>query len=440
MKGKSMGIKFVVLLLASLSVTVHSETWTLRAAQERLLQGNPDLRIQKNEQGKAEAQLSESKSTFWPSLDVSGSYQAFSELNQINLTLPVPPPTGTNISKTLGDHDREEYGIDLSYPLFMGGGQRQQVLARRSSVEAQKERAHALENQQSLRLAGLFYAWNLAESARHTQETIIGYHQQYLTRVTSLVKGGAALPSKESSAKAKLLVAQAELQTSIDLRDSIGRAGALLLGLSANQSFAFDSSDGEKIDSGKVSSEMRPELAFLVKTSVSLEHQENAILSQKFPTLVALAGYRVANPGLNLGSNAYMNYGLVGLQLRWNLFDGFRNQSQRSQIRAQHEELQIEQERQAAFFSEAQISVEKWMARLKQSQEAAQAAWDAAHLSLAEIQSQHDHGTASELELLDARVQETKAGLQVHQLILQQRLAVWNWRYARGENLKFQGD
>ena len=121
MKGKSMGIKFVVLLLASLSVTVHSETWTLRAAQERLLQGNPDLRIQKNEQGKAEAQLSESKSTFWPSLDVSGSYQAFSELNQINLTLPVPPPTGTNISKTLGDHDREEYGIDLSYPLFMGG-------------------------------------------------------------------------------------------------------------------------------------------------------------------------------------------------------------------------------------------------------------------------------------------------------------------------------
>ena len=432
-------MKSVLLLFTSLSLSVHAETWTLRAAQEKLLQGNPDLRIQKNEQEKSEAQLSEAKSTYWPSLDVSGTYQVFSKTQEINI--PVGPPIGT-INKTLGDHDREEYGIDLSYPLFMGGGQQQQILARRSSMEAQNERVHALENQQSLRLASLFYAWNMAEASRQTQETILAYQQQYRMRVSSLVKGGAALPSKESSAKARWLGAQVDLQTAIDLRDSIGRAAALLIGLPANQPFAFAavSSEAGKMVGEKPSEGLRPELAFLEKSSTSLEHQEKSIASQKFPSVVALAGYRIANPGLNLGSNDYMNYGLVGLQLRWNLFDGFRNQSQRTQTRALREELQIEQERQAAFFSEAQLSAKKWMARLKQSREAAQAALEAAHLSVSEIQAQHNHGAASDLDLLEARIQESKADLQVRQLGFQQHLAAWQWRFARGENLKFEGD
>ena len=200
MKGKNM--KSVVGFLAgiSLSSITMAETLTLQAAQEKLLAANPDLRIQREEQDKAEAQLSEARAAYWPSLDASASYQAFSKATEINIDMPAPIG---GIHKTLGDKDREEYGIDLTYPLFLGGGRGQQIKARRSSVEAQGERVRAAENQTSLRLAALYYAWNQAEAARQSQESVAGFHREYADRIAKLVKGGAALPSREAAAKAK---------------------------------------------------------------------------------------------------------------------------------------------------------------------------------------------------------------------------------------------
>ena len=429
-------MKSIFVLSSLLFLPAHSDPWTLRAAQEKMLQGNPDLRIQKGELQKNEAQLGEARSAYWPSLDLSGSYQAFTEKNRINLALPAPLPS---VDKPLGDYDREEYGIDLTYPLFLGGKSRQQVEARRASLEAQIERLHALQNQMSLRLALQFFAWNMAEVSRQTQETIVGYHREYLSHMSALVKAGTALASRESSAKARLMGAEVDLSAATDTRDSIGRAAALMLGLSPDEPFAF-SVDYGAIDSGKAPSQTRPELAMLEKTSVSLTHQEKALSSENFPTLVGLVGYRVANPGLNLGSNDYMNYGLLGIQLRWNLFDGFRNQSQRAETRAEREEIQVEQERQNAFYREARLSAEKWMARLKQAEEAAKASLDATHLALTETQTRRDHGAATDAELLDARILETKNSLQLSQIKLQQQVAQWQWRFARGEDLKFQGE
>ncbi len=431
-------MKSVVGFLAgiSLSSITMAETLTLQAAQEKLLAANPDLRIQREEQDKAEAQLSEARAAYWPSLDASASYQAFSKATEINIDMPAPIG---GIHKTLGDKDREEYGIDLTYPLFLGGGRGQQIKARRSSVEAQGERVRAAENQTSLRLAALYYAWNQAEAARQSQESVAGFHREYADRIAKLVKGGAALPSREAAAKAKLLGAELDLRTAMDLRDSIGRASALLLGIPPESPFAFAVDNGTSNPS-QGTAEKRHELSYLEKTSTSLEHQEKAIFSQKFPTVVALAGYRLANPGLSQGANSYMDYGLVGVQVKWNLFDGFKNQAQRAQTRIQRDEIRTELQRQTSSFEEAEVSAQKTLDRLKQSQEVAQAAWDAAKLALSETQAQHTHGTATDLELLDAQVLEAKSALLVRQLALQQRLATWQWRYVRGETLKFAGE
>jgi len=116
------------------------------------------------------------------------------------------------------------------------------------------------------------------------------------------------------------------------------------------------------------------------------------------------------------------------------------NQAQRAQTRIQRDEIRTELQRQTSSFEEAEVSAQKTLDRLKQSQEVAQAAWDAAKLALSETQAQHTHGTATDLELLDAQVLEAKSALLVRQLALQQRLATWQWRYVRGETLKFAGE
>jgi outer membrane protein TolC len=418
-----------------------ADTLTLQLAQERLLQTSPDILAQRQASEKAKADLSVARSALWPSLDASGSYQVFSQANQISLALP--PPINTTINKTLGDRDQEVYGLDLTYPLFTGGAKWREIQAQRTAVEAQSSQMQFLQNQVSLSLAALFYAWQIAEAARQAQDTVVSLHRDYAHHIEAVVKGGAGLRSEAAGAKAKLLGAEVDLQAALDLRDSLGRQAALLLGLPAGEMIFFAPEVDAPIDSSSASAGsigLRPDLEALDRMAEGLEFQEKALTSTRWPAISAMVGYRIANPGLNLGSTDYMNYGLAGIQARWNLFDGFHAQAQRAQARAQREALQVERKKQSDFWDEAVVSAQRLQARLEKFQEAAQAAGDAAQLTLAETQAQRAHGTASDLTLLDAQVQEVKAALQIRQIGLQRRLAGWRLRYARGENLRFQGD
>jgi outer membrane protein TolC len=354
------------------------------------------------------------------------------------------------VDRDLGDKTREEYGIDLTIPLFAGGQRRGQVLSRSAAAKASGESVRARQNQLSLRLAALYYAWHMADAARATHESLARAQEDSWNRTAAEVRQGAALKSREASARARWLNAQVDLQAAIDTRDSIARAAALLLGLPPAQAVAFRPSGADTVNnagapvvtgSKGAAGAARPEIESLDRTFESLEYQERALRGQKFPALSALAGYRLANPGLNLGSDDYMTYGQIGLQLRWNLFDGFRNRSQRAQIRSQREAVGVERERQAAFWSEAALSADRQAARLEMSRRAAEAALEAAQEGLREKTAQRKQGAASELEWIDARVLEAKAALHVRQLALQGGLMQWQQRFARGETLVFpQGE
>ena len=433
-----MMVLVLTLALAAAGTQAEAPVLTLRQAQGLLFSQAPELRAEKFSAEKTNAQLSEARAAYMPSLDVFGSYQAFTEANHLHVELPGPPPL--QIDRDLGDKTREEYGIDLSYPLFAGGQRRGQLLSRKAAVKASAESVRARQNQLSLRLVSLYYAWHMADAARATQESLVRAQEDSWNRVTAEVRQGAALKSREASARARWLNAQVDLQSALDTRDSIARAAALLLGLPPGQPLAFALPDADTA-TVPASASTRPEIEFLNRTSESLEYQERALAGQRLPTLSALAGYRLANPGLNLGSDEYMTYGLVGLQLRWNLFDGFRNRSQQAQIRSQREAVGVERERQTAFWNEASLAADRQAARLEMSLRAAQASLEAAQEGLREKTAQKKQGSASELEWTDATVLEAKAALQVRQLTLQGMLAHWQQRFARGETLVFsQGE
>ena len=110
-------------------------------------------------------------------------------------------------------------------------------------------------------------------------------------------------------------------------------------------------------------------------------------------------------------------------------------------MRSQREAVGIERERQAAFWSEAALSADRYAARLELSLQAAKASREAAQEGLREKTAQRKQGATSELDVTDATVLEAKTALQVRQLELQLRLAQWQQRFARGETLVFpQGE
>ena len=425
-------------LLAQAAQAAPTASFDLAQAQTRLFAASPELRIDAAERNRIRAQRDEAWAAFLPSVDAYASYQAFTEANHIHMQLP---PSNAVIDRDLGDRDREEYGVDVSWPLYAGGQRRRLVRARDASLGSAEASGRALRNRLSLRLAGTYYGWLAADTAARTQIEAARAWREAMDQAAAEVRRGSALRSREADARARWLTAEVDARAAADLRDSIGRAAALLLDLPPDSppSFAPPADTTPVVAAPANAAGERPEIGALRLAAESATQQEKALFGQNLPAISAMAGYRLANPGLDMGGESYMNYGVIGLQARWNLFDGFRNVARRAQARAQREAIESEKTRQEAFWSEAALSSSRARARLDGSLEAARAALDAAREARVEREAQGRQGAALDVDRTAARVQEMRAALQVRQVELQRMMAAWQERFARGETLDFSG-
>lgn len=429
-----------VLWVAALFAQASPAPLGLADAQARLFAGSPELRAGAAETDRVRAQRDEARAAYYPSVDAYASYQAFTEANHIHMQLP--PPSNAMIDRDLGDRDREEYGVDVSWALFGGGQRRRQALSRQASLRSAEASQRALRDGLSLRLAAVYYGWLAADTAARAQAEAARAWRETFDQASAEVRRGAALRSREADARARWLSAEVDARAAADARDSIGRAAALLLGMPPGTppTFAPPVRDAmPDVPGNHRDAADRPEIDALRQAAESVTQQEKGLLGQKFPTVSALAGYRLANPGLDLGGDAYMNYGVIGLQARWNLFDGFRNAAQRAQARARREAIEAERARREAFWNEAALSADRAIARLDLSLDAARAALEAAREARSERDAQARQGAALEVERTAARVQEARAALQVRHVELQRMMAGWQRRYAQGETLDFSG-
>ena len=181
----------------------------------------------------------------------------------------------------------------------------------------------------------------------------------------------------------------------------------------------------------------RPEATALDKGVEQARYGAKALFGQKLPQLYGLAGFRYANPGLDLAGDEYMPYGLLGLQLKWNLFDGARNGAQRKQLDVQARVVQ-EQKRKLEHewrktMAVARLQYSRWAAQF----EAAQASRDAAQSAAMDLKRQFEAGVATGLEWLEARNNQARAEMTMEQARTMQRLSLLQWEYAAGKELDF---
>lgn len=162
-----------------------------------------------------------------------------------------------------------------------------------------------------------------------------------------------------------------------------------------------------------------------------------ALAGKRLPQLHGMAGLRYANPGLDLAGDRFMAYGLAGLQIRWNLFDGLRNRQQRNQLRIQ-ERILAEQGRKLRSGWEKSMRMARLLhARGAAQLEAAKASLEAARAAAGDLERQLQLGLATEAELMEARNNEARAEWAMEQARTLQKLAVLQWRHAAGKELRF---
>jgi outer membrane protein, adhesin transport system len=422
------------LLLNCLGASVSASELTLKKAQELMLFRNFDLVIANEEYCKKSFEEAEAKGVWFPSFDVVGLYNHLTDSSSMTLgrqTFHIP----YSANKT-------EIGADLSYPLTTAFVNIFNVRYRHLALAAKDAQNQGLKNQLSFKLGAMFLQWNMSFQQVDVYNTLVTQLGELSKQTENLKAGGLASMSKVLDVKARLAGARADLVTAQNQCDSLKLE---LLNFIQCQdsvyepddySFPIDSVALSSIDTVKLNA-VRPELIAMDIGIDQLSVLQRIISGQKYPNLVAVAGYRYANPGLDMGNDNFMSYGQVGLQLRWNLFDGGKVSSQHRQTAQQIEIVQKQRQQLIDTWNNAVKNAKLLVVRAQRQSEAADASLGAAEALAADAKNNLAAGVATQADVLNALTARSRAALAVKQAGLMKNMAILQLYFASGKELKF---
>ncbi|HDJ32800.1 MAG TPA: TolC family protein [Bacteroidetes bacterium] len=88
----------------------------------------------------------------------------------------------------------------------------------------------------------------------------------------------------------------------------------------------------------------RPELDLIDARLEVLEKTSSLLKTRLRPRLVAFGQAGYGKPGLNLLSDEFNPYFMIGTRLSWNIFDGYRTRTERQLVRVEADRLTLQQE------------------------------------------------------------------------------------------------
>jgi len=341
---------------------------TLEEAIDTALLKNRELALSHLSQKEAVEKLHQAKSSFFPSLEVTGGYTRMSSVPIIEFTEGVGIP--------LGYYDNFSAAISLSFPLFTSGKRMYGYELARLGVEMSELETSIKECDVREEVSYSFYGLLVAQEAVKIAEEALGRAQDHLQTVRTQHRRGVV--SQLDLLRAEYSYSEAETEY---LRAENGQEMAikvlnLLLGIdvdtptSADGELQYMPVEEDVSYFNALAVERRPEINTLelghqmASTSLSMAKFKNA------PNLILALNYSYERPyqfeekwGRTLVAN---------LGVQFSLFDGFRNLSEIRQARIGVQKTQVQEEllRRAIQFevetaysslmeSEAELSVQK---------------------------------------------------------------------------------
>jgi outer membrane protein TolC len=430
-----------MVFLISLAGTLRAGVLSLTDAQALLFKNNLDVLTAEEEIEKARNELSESYAGYWPSLDANGSYSYQSEKNSITMPLKfslLGRSIDTTIQNTIGANDQAQCGLNLSYPFFTGFRRHFAVTDKKENIAVKQAVLDEVKERASFGLGLLYLQWELSYRQTGVRRALVEQLATYTKQLTAMRDAGTVQLSKVLEGQAHLKLAEVDVVTAEEQSDSLGleiRSSLLLKDGPIVPDTTCSVVDSMRAPGAPLAK--RPELIALDHATAQVEAMRMALKFRHFPTLSGLAGLRYGRPGLDMGRNEYMGYGLVGIQAEWNLFDGFKTKAEQAQLDRQINFIDIERTRivetYTRSFELAQTQLRNAGERLvavKGSRDAAAALLDDARNSLA-------LGTVTNADYLNALVNLDQADLVVEQVKTMKKMALLKLVYAAGVTIKY---
>lgn len=375
--------------------------------------------VQAQQQALQSAQL-QAEATFrktLPSLDLNASYRHVTHVAQLQFPSTIPIP-GFPSDISLGQYDTYESGLTLKYVLFSGFAQKNQVklmnqqagLANISLEDKQKEIA--------FKVIGAYRQVQAKQLELEALQASLKRIELQIKRVKALVRQGMALGLDTLSLKlARLNVRKQLISARGDLEIVQQQLDQLVGG--KVQVPPFQKPESLALNVLPVVQLMTPYR--LLDQQQQMQHTMVKISKARYlPSLAAFASYNYGKPGLDFVKGEWMDYGIWGLSLSWNLFswqaDRLNEQAARAQVKKiEYQKDAVKDQLQTRF----ENALREWQT-LKEQEKVVQTALSVAQQKMKIVQSRYQQGMASATDFNEANLQltESELNLKRHYLLM----------------------
>ena len=343
----------IALLLISCSIVrAEPDQWSLARSLEVLRAENLNIQIADRELAAVESDRRRVEALWYPTLDLTGMYVHMANdvaakqslaplaegigdlLSPIVGDLPaleslLKTMAGQTLSFPLIDRNLTSVGVNVSWPVFVGGKRRYGVRMARAAVDIAREERRGVDAAEQVRLVESYFALQLSMQVEQVRRATFRAMQMHYRDALSLERNGMI----DKAARLAVEVALSEAQTALNASQSDRQvARSVFCSLL-------------KIDS----SNMQLTTPLFLNDTLPDPHWFKALAEQRNVQLEQLAlGERMADDGVRVGRAGYMpdvalfgqqslyTHGvgknlaprrMVGVGLSWTLFDGLYRES-----------------------------------------------------------------------------------------------------------------
>lgn len=346
--------KLLIIFLAYSHLLVGQQTITLTECQKLVRQNYPYAADKQRIDSILMLKDNNLKTQWYPQL--SANAQATYQSDAIDITLPIPGmPKSMSTSK-----DQYKVTMDVNQVLYEGGSINAQRNANRYQSLADNAQNETEMHKMMEQLNSVYFSILLTKENISLLENVNATLKEKKANIESAFKNGLVQASDVDNMTVEILKNQQQVN---DLKLNLSGLTAALSELTGQ---VFSDSlhlATPKIEISENNLFSRPELNMFEMQQNALKFNEKLTGTQRIPRLYAFAQAGYGKPGLNMLSNDFNSFYMVGLTFKWNIWDWNSSSNSRQVLKIQSEMVNS---KKSAFEKSLRIASTNSLNRIKQ--------------------------------------------------------------------------
>jgi outer membrane protein TolC len=333
-------IVFILLLFPIVIFSQETKELSLFDCYKLANENHPYYQDKKRIVESTDLKIRNINSQWLPQLSING--QATYQSDAISLDMKVPDfsnPANPVFRDKKIESSKDQYKatFDINQVIYDGGS-----ISAQKKITIASSQADSLQNESELhkineQVNQIYFGLLLFRENKRLLEVVKSTLEKRLKTIEAGVKNGIMQESDLENIKIEILKNQQQTDE-LKLSFSYGiNILAELTGMTLNDSLSIDLPEVNFYDTGNF---QRTELKALDIQKTNLLYSDRLVKSQTIPKLYAFSQAGYGRPGLNMLQNKFSPYYIVGLSLKWNLWDWNKTSRDRQSLSIQRDMIE----------------------------------------------------------------------------------------------------